>query len=391
MKLLKLITWILVFHSYDQALLYLNQPDYKQYVQKSQVVNILLDNYFKSQVSGLQYSVFYARKDNKDPTDKTGQVVIQGKKKPAPINKKEGNWEIGKNFVFSTPVDNKYKQRIEHAEYNIVENIGVGHVAHGDKIYTEYYMYSFFSPCCTINDKWWGKLNSPIYQDTTNNKKVQYCAHFSCAAKTRNMIDTRKIPLTVAFSRVFGVKVPKEKNTVFPDAEFQFYLSLITIISSDRAALVWMREKDDRDWFQLQLLLCLEKVKDIKTLFNKNVDYALRKFVNILTWHCLKKQWDHSEMAMFHYFCFTKSFKDKKSGVRELLAPNRYINLENAVGDCYSDSEFKGRKTLGPALNSGYKDVLIPSSLYNDYIGYYYQPKRISEFFEFENFDEDEE
>ena len=123
MKLLKLITWILVFHSYDQALLHLNQPDYKQYVQKSQVVNILLDNYFKSQVSGLQYSVFYARKDNKDPTDKDGQVVTGGKKKPAPINKEEGNWEIGKNFVFSTPVANKYKQRIEHAEYNIVENI----------------------------------------------------------------------------------------------------------------------------------------------------------------------------------------------------------------------------------------------------------------------------
>ena len=50
-----------------------------------------------------------------------------------------------------------------------------------------------------------------------------------------------------------------------------------------------------------------------------------------------------------------------------------------------------GRKTLGPALNTGNEDVLIPSSLYNDYIGYYYEPKRINEFFEFENFEEEEE
>ena len=149
-----------------------------------------------------------------------------------------------------------------------------------------------------------------------------------------------------------------------------------------------MREKDDRDWFQLQLLLCLEKVEHIKALFNKKASYPLRKFVNILTWHCLKKQWDQTEMAMFNYFCFTKSFKDKKSGVLELLTPNRYINLENAVGECYSDIEMDDRKTLGPALNTGNEDVLIPSSLYNDYIGYYYEPKRINEFFEFENFDD---
>ena len=95
-------------------------------------------------------------------------------------------------------------------------------------------------------------------------------------------------------------------------------------------------------------------------------------------------------MAMFHYFCFLKSFEDKKSGVRELLAPNRYKNLENAVGDCYSNIDIDGRKTFGPTLNSGYEDVLIPSSLYNDYIEYYYEPKRISEFFEFANFDEEE-
>lgn len=88
MKLLKLITWILAFHSYDQALLYLNQPDYSQYVRKSQVVELLLDDYFKSQVSGLQYSVFYARKNNKDPIDKQGDVVIKGNKKPGHKNKK---------------------------------------------------------------------------------------------------------------------------------------------------------------------------------------------------------------------------------------------------------------------------------------------------------------
>ena len=387
MKLLKLITWILVFHSYDQALLHLNQPDYRQYARKSQVVNLLLDDYFKSQVSGLQYSVFYVRKNNKDPTDKQGEVVIRGNKKPGPKNEK-GSWEIGQNFVFSTPVENKIKERIEHAEFNIIENIGIGHVDNGDKFYTEYYMYSFFSPCCTVSDQWWGRFNSPIYQDTTDDKKVQYCAPFSCAAKTRKMIDLRKIPLTVGFSRVFGVQVPKKKNTVFPDAEYKFYLSLITIISSGRAVLVWMREKDDRDWFQLQLLLCLEKVEHIKALFNEKASYPLRKFVNILTWHCLKKQWDQTEMAMFNYFCFTKSFKDKKSGVLELLTPNRYINLENAVGECYSDIEMDDRKTLGPALNTGNEDVLIPSSLYNDYIGYYYEPKRINEFFEFENFDD---
>ena len=390
MKLLKLITWILAFHSYDQALLYLNQPDYSQYVRKSQVVELLLDDYFKSQVSGLQYSVFYARKNNKDPIDKQGDVVIKGNKKAGHKNKK-GTWEIGKNFVFSTPVESEIKKRIEHAEFNIIENIGIGNVDNGDKIYTEYYMYSFFSPCCTLSDKWWRRINTRVYQDTTDDKKVPYCAHFSCAVKTRNMIDLRKIPLTVAFSRVFGVQIPKQINTVFPDAEYKFYLSLITIISSGRAALVWMRENDDRDWFQLQLFLCLEKVKEIKNLFNKKVSYPLRKFVNILTWHCLKKQWSIDEMAMFHYFCLTKSFRDKKSGVRELLSPNRYISLENAVGECYSGIDMDGRKTLGPALNTGNEDVLIPSSLYNDYIGYYYEPKRINEFFEFENFEEEEE
>ena len=192
---------------------------------------------------------------------------------------------------------------------------------------------------------------------------------------------SKKLPLTIGFSKVFGVQIPGKSNTVFGDAEYQFYLGLITIVSSNKAILVWMRDSDqDQDWFQLQLYVCLSKIDGINKYFVKEVEYPVRKFVNLITWHCLKKQIGEGEMTMFKDSCFKKQ-EDEKSGVFELLSPYAHSNLETAVGKCYAEIEGAGRQTLGPALNTGIDDILIPSSLYNDYIGHYYQPRRKKGYF----------
>lgn len=78
-------------------------------------------------------------------------------------------------------------------------------------------------------------------------------------------------------------------------------------------------------------------------------------------------------MSMFKGNCFKKSALYEKGGVFEILSPHPSIHLETAVDKCYKEIEENGHKTLGPALNSGDENADIPSSLYNDYIGYYYK------------------
>ena len=368
MKFLQLMLCILAFESNAGGLVRLTQPFYGDYAADYQIVGLLLDNYFKAQVDGLQYAVLYARKKNQNPLDIDGNVVIKEKKKiPLP---KKGTSEIGRNFIFATPKERQHDGRVEHAEYNILKNIRVGHIVHhNEKADTKYYLYSYFSPCCTINRKW-----NKYYQFTTV-PNVPYCAFFSCSFLIREMLQIQNIPLTVGFSRVFGVEIPNKANTVFKDAEYLFYLGMITIISSNKAKIIWMREEDaDTDWFQLQLLSCLDKVKNIRTYFQKEIKYPLRKFVNILTWHCLRQQKiGYMEMSMFKGNCFKKSALYEKGGVFEILSPHPSIHLETAVDKCYKEIEENGHKTLGPALNSGDENADIPSSLYNDYIGYYYK------------------
>ena len=384
MKLLQLIICILICQTYDHTLISLDQPPYGEYKERSTQINLLTDTYFKSQSPGLQYAVFYARRNNEDPTDSEGKVVINGKKPLPPISDK-GAVEKGKNFILSTPVLNSDpdNEKTVHAEYNIVDNNGIGDMIDGGSG-TKFYLYSFFSPCCSISNKWLDDKDSnglPKYIDTSSTTDVRYCAFFSCAAKLRNLMVSKKLPLTIGFSKVFGVQIPDKSNTVFGDAEYQFYLGLITIVSSNKAILVWMRDSDqDQDWFQLQLYVCLSKIDGINKYFVKEVEYPVRKFVNLITWHCLKKQIGEGEMTMFKDSCFKKQ-EDGKSGVFELLTPYAHSNLETAVGKCYAEIEGAGRQTLGPALNTGIDDILIPSSLYNDYIGHYYQPRRKKGYF----------
>ena len=388
MKLLKLTICILVCHSYDQTLIRLNQPPYEEYREKSTHINLLTDTYFKSQAPGLQYAVFYARKKDEDPTDSEGKVVINGNK-PLPPESGKGAVEKGKNFILSTPVSNNdpENEKTVHAEYNIIDNSGIADIT-GSGSGTKFYLYSFFSPCCSISARWLDDKDRnglPKYVDTSSTTDVKYCAFFSCAAKIRGLMVSNNLPLTIGFSKVFGVRIPGERNTVFGDAEYKFYLGMITIVSSNKAILVWMRDANqDQDWFQLQLYVCLSKVDGIEKYFMKDVQYPVRKFVNLVTWHCFKKQIGEDEMTMFKEPCFREpKNKDEVSGVFELLSPNAYSNLQTAVGKCYNEIERAGRQTLGPALNTGNKDILIPSSLYNDYIGYYYQPKNKGEFYDF--------
>lgn len=165
---------------------------------------------------------------------------------------------------------------------------------------------------------------------------------------------------------------------------------MITIISSNKAKIIWMREEEaDTDWFQLQLLSCLDKVKDIRMYFQKEIKYPLRKFVNILTWQCLRQQIGDEEMSMFKGNCFKKSTLSERGGVAEILSPKSSKHLETAVDKCYKEIEENGHKTLGPALNSGDENAHIPSSLYNDYIGYYYELDGSSreKFYNYENLD----
>ena len=348
-----------------------------------QIVDLLLDNYFKAQVDGLKYAVFYARKENQEPLDINGNVVIKGKK-TIPLPKK-GTSEIGRNFIFATPTERQSDRKVEHAEYIILENTGVERIVNVDeKAYTKYYLYSYFSPCCTINRNWKGGY------ELTTARSVLYCAFFSCSFKIRKMLEIQNIPLTIAFSRVFGVKIPNKANTVFKNAEYLFYLGMITIISSNKAKIIWMREEEaDTDWFQLQLLSCLDKVKDIRMYFQKEIKYPLRKFVNILTWQCLRQQIGDEEMSMFKGNCFKKSTLSERGGVAEILSPKSSKHLETAVDKCYKEIEENGHKTLGPALNSGDENAHIPSSLYNDYIGYYYELDGSSreKFYNYENLD----
>ena len=386
MKLLQLKICILIFQSYDLTLIRLNQPNYQEYREKSTHINLLTDTYFTSQAPGLQYAVFYARKGNEDPTDIKGSVVINGNK-PIPPKSVQGAVEIGKNFILSTPMSKSNPDMTVHAEYNIVDNSGIAGII-GSGSGAKFYLYSFFSPCCSINEKWLGAKDRnglPKYEDSTSTTDVKYCVFFSCAAKIRSLMDSNNLPLTIGFSKVFGVRIPGERNTAFGDAEYKFYLGLITIISSNKAILVWMRDAtQDQDWFQLQLYVCLSKLSYIEKYFMKEVQYPVRKFVNLITWHCFKKQIGEDEMTMFKDSCFRKpKNKGEASGVSELLSPNAYSNLETAVGDCYDKIENVGRQTLGPALNSGHDDILIPSSLYNDYIANYYQPRKKDDFYDF--------
>ena len=388
MKLLKLTICILVWQSYDHTLIQLNQPPYEEYREKSTHINLLTDTYFKSQAPGLQYAVFYARKENEDPTDSKNNVVINGNKQ-IPSKSEKGSVEIGKNFILSTPVSSNDpgNEKTVHAEYNIIDNSGIADIIRS-RSGTKFYLYSFFSPCCSINAKWLvdkDKNDLPKYADTSSPTDVKYCVFFSCAAKIRDLMTSNKLPLTIGFSKVFGVQIPGERNTVFGDAEYKFYLGMITILSSYKAILVWMRdENQDQDWFQLQLYVCLSNADGIEKYFMKEVQYPVRKFVNLITWHCFKKQIGEDEMTMFRQSCFRKpKNKDGVSGVFELLSPNGYSNLETAVGECYDKIEGAGRQTLGPALNTGSEDFLIPSSLYNDYIGHYYQPRNKGDFYDF--------
>ena len=383
MKFLQLMLCILAFELNDGGLVKLIQPLYEDYTEEYKIVDLLLDNYFKTQVDGLQYAVLYARKNKQDPLDLDGNVVIKGKKTIPPP--KKGTHEVGRNFIFATPKEREYDRRVEHAEYNILKNIGVEKIVYDvEKAQTKYYLYSYFSPCCTIDNKW-----DQFYKLKTDSN-VRYCAFFSCSYLIRQMLAYRNIPLTVAFSRVFGVKIPDKGNTVFGDAEYLFYLGIITIISSNKVKIIWMREEEaDTDWFQLQLLSCLEKVDGIRKYFQKEIQYPLRKFVNILTWHCLRQQKiGDREMSMFKGNCFKKSTLSEKGGVSEIVSPYPPIHLETAVDKCYKEIEENGHKTLGPALNTGDNNAYIPSSLYNDYIGYYYAFDGISreKFYNYENF-----
>ena len=383
MTFLQLMLCILAFELNAGGLVKLIQPFYGDYAVEYQIVDLLLDKYFKIQVDGSQYAVLYARKNNQDPLDSGGNVVIKGKK-PIPPPKK-GAYEIGRNFIFATPKKSEKNGRIEHAEYNIFKNIGIKHIVHhNEEAHTKYYLYSYFSPCCTIDKKWNG-----FYKLSTG-PNAPYCVFFSCSFLIRKMVVTTDIPLTVAFSRVFGVEIPNKGNTFFEDAEYKFYLGMITIISSNKAKIIWMREQEeDTGWFQLQLLSCLDKKKDIHTYFQKEIKYPLRKFVNILTWHCLRQQKiGYKEMSMFKGNCFKKSTVSEKGGVSEILSPYLSIHLETAVDKCYKMIEENGHKTLGPALNSGDENVHIPSSLYNDYIGFYYEFDGSSskKFFNYDNF-----
>ena len=72
----------------------------------------------------------------------------------------------------------------------------------------------------------------------------------------------------------------------------------------------------------------------------------------------------------------------------EIVGPYSPIHLETAVDKCYKEIEENGHKTLGPALNTGDNNDYIPSSLYNDYIGYYYEfdGKSREKFYNYENF-----
>ena len=383
MKFLQLMLCILAFELNAGDLVKPIQPFYGDYTAEYQIVNLLSDNYFKTQVVGQQYGVLYARKKNQDPLDFYGNVVIKGKKRIPPPSR--GTSEIGKNFLFATPKEIGGYNTLVHAEYYIIKELGVGRIVHHNEIeYTKYYLYSYFSPCCTINQKW-----KKFYKFTTE-PSVPYCAFFSCSFVIREMLGIRNIPLTVAFSRVFGVKIPDKGNTVFGDAEYLFYLGMIIIISSNKVKIIWIREEEaDKDWFQLQLLSCLDKVNEMRKYFQKEIRYPLRKFVNILTWHCLRQQKiGVREMSMFKGNCFKKSTRYGKGGVSEIVGPYSPIHLETAVDKCYKEIEENGHKTLGPALNTGDNNDYIPSSLYNDYIGYYYEfdGKSREKFYNYENF-----
>ena len=229
MKLLQLMLCILAFELNAGDLVKLAQPFYGDYAAEYQIVDLLLDKYFKKQVDGSQYAVLHARKENQDPLDSDGNVVIKGKKEIPPP--KKGTSEAGRNFLFATP--KKYqdpKKRIrEHAEYNIFNHMGVGRIVHqNEEAYTKYYLYSYFSPCYTRDENWDG-----VYKFTTV-PNVPYCVSFSCSRLIREMLSVRDIPLTVGFSRVFGAKIPNKTNTFFESAEYLFYLGMITIISSNK-------------------------------------------------------------------------------------------------------------------------------------------------------------
>ena len=346
MKFLQLMLCILAFELNAGDLVKLAQPFYGDFAAEYQIVDLLLDKYFKKQVDGLQYAVLHARKEDQDPLDSDGNVVIKGKKEIPPP--KKGASEAGRNFLLATPKKHQDpKKRIrEHAEYNILNHMGVGRIVHqNEKAYTRYYLYSYFSPCCTRDENWDG-----VYKFTTV-PNVPYCVSFSCSRLIREMLSVRDIPLTVGFSRVFGVKIPNIANTFFENAEYLFYLGMITIISSNKVKIIWMaEEKANTGWFQLQLLSCLEKVKNIRMYFQKQIKCPLRKFVNILTWHCRRQQKiRYNEMSIFKGNCFKKSTLSEKGGVFEILSPYSSIHLETAADKCYKEIEENGHKTLGPA------------------------------------------